>query len=155
MSFDPDQFRALITRVLQALQLHSPDAVELLMGTAAQESHLGRYLRQIRGPASGVFQMEPATEKDIWRNYLAYRPARADLAWKVTGVNAPTPLHLQGNLIYQITMARLHYRRIPAPLPPRQNLSAMAHYWNTHYNRNPEKGHPHEFTENYRIYCTK
>ena len=61
--------RNLITSVLKELNLHSDNAVNLLMGTAAQESHLGKYRKQIGGgPALGIFQMEPATFNDIVNN---------------------------------------------------------------------------------------
>jgi hypothetical protein len=36
-------------------------AADLLMATAAVETALGTYLLQIKGPARGVFQVEPAT----------------------------------------------------------------------------------------------
>ena len=52
--------------------LVSQEAENLLMGTAAQESALGEYIRQLgNGPALGIFQMEPETFDDIVRNYLA------------------------------------------------------------------------------------
>jgi hypothetical protein len=73
MAFDKKQFRDLIQRTLQDLGMHSESAVNLLLGTAAQESQFGTYFRQIGGgPALGVFQMEPDTEIDIWDNYLRY-----------------------------------------------------------------------------------
>ena len=65
MSIDAQQFREEIVRpVLEHLDaadpgIDSPNAEELLMLTAATESQLGRYLRQVRGPAIGVFQVEP------------------------------------------------------------------------------------------------
>jgi hypothetical protein len=65
--FDTTQFYQLIKTVLINFDpfLASLNAIQLLMGTAAQESHLGTYLKQINGPALGVFQMEPNTEIDI------------------------------------------------------------------------------------------
>ena len=64
----------LIIPVCAALGLNSPSAVQLLLGTAAQESHMGHYLVQVRGPAIGMYQMEPNTYLDIWRRYIGNSP---------------------------------------------------------------------------------
>lgn len=77
MSFDKNQFRSLILRVLTNVDpaLCSDAAVNLLLGTAAQESEFGKYIRQIRGPALGVFQMEPATFDWLRDKYSLKYPA--------------------------------------------------------------------------------
>lgn len=57
---DKRQLRNLIRRVLIGIGGYSEEAENLLMGTAAQESALGEYIRQLgNGPALGIFQMEP------------------------------------------------------------------------------------------------
>ncbi len=143
------QFRSLIQRTLVKVEMYSRSAEELLIGTAAHESHLGTYLRQLGGPARGFFQMEPETERDIWKNYLRYRPGIADTVEAVTSVCTPSSWALESNLAYQIVMARLQYRRSPEPLPPIDNVSAMAKYWDEHYNCNPNKGLPKQFIQDY------
>ena len=45
----------------------SNDSAFLLFCTAAIESNCGEYIKQINGPALGVWQMEPATHMDIYR----------------------------------------------------------------------------------------
>lgn len=150
MSFDCDQFRALIRSTLQMTKdLWSPEAEELLLGTAAHESHLGTYLRQIKGPARGAFGMEPANERDIWNNYLTFRPDRVDELGFICGVVMPSDSALEADLRYQILMARLHYRRIKQPLPHIDDLSGQAEYWDRHYNRNPHKGWPRQYIADY------
>src|SRR5260221_162978 len=47
--------------------------VELLLGTALQESGLTYRVQLGGGPARGLFQMEPNTHDDIWDNFLKYR----------------------------------------------------------------------------------
>lgn len=70
----PAHLRDLIIRpTLVEMGHYSPAAEALLLGTAAHESHGGRYLSQIRGPARGIYQMEPATHDDLWRHYLPPR----------------------------------------------------------------------------------
>ena len=66
MGYDRDQFEDLIKRVLRGQNLpRKQSAIDLLLGTAAQESAFGTYLRQVNGPALGAFQMEPATFKSV------------------------------------------------------------------------------------------
>ncbi len=150
MSFHSGQFRELVKTTLQAVNLWSPAAEELLLGTCAQESHFGKYLKQIKGPALGVFQMEPRTEADIWKNYLAFRPERVKQVVFACGIDGVDQAALNANLRYQIVMARLHYKRVPAPLPEVDDLEAQAMYWDIYYNINPDKGFPHEYIENYK-----
>ena len=149
-----DQLRIHIRSTLQMIELWSPAAEELLLGTSAQESHLGFYRRQIEGPARGIYQMEPVTEQDIWTNYLTYHPDLIDALHSLCGVSGPDPLALEYNLAYQTIMARLHYRRVKNPLPPPDDLAAQADYWDRFYNCNPVKGFPHEFIANYRRLIT-
>lgn len=150
--FDRRQFRELIEDVLTGLGLHSPAAVNLLLGTAAQESRFGTYLRQMgKGPALGVFQMEPATERDIWDNYLRYQPALVEKIKGFTGESGPGP-HLRWNLAYQIAMARVHYLRKKPPMPPGDDLAGLAAYWKQHYNTRLGKGTVDEFTAHYRLF---
>ncbi len=150
-SLDPVQLRQIIRCTLQQLDMYTPAAEELLIGTAAHESHLGHWLMQYpHGPARGLYQMEPATEADIWNKYLHYRPERAEKITRLTGVTKPSILNLQFNPIYSTAMARLHYRRVSDPLPAADDLTALAHYWDQHYNCNPHKGFPDQFIADYR-----
>jgi hypothetical protein len=156
MAFDPSQFRDFISRVLTDLGLCSDSAVELLLGTAAQESGFGTYLQQIKGPARGVFQMEPATERDIWDNFLCFND-RLALSHRIRDLSGAwrggcDSFALEGNLIYQTAMCRVHYLRVPSPLPAANDLVALANYWKRHYNTFQGKGTPQEFVRNYHQY---
>src|SRR6185369_5669757 len=86
-------------------------AVELLVLTAATESKGGTYLKQIRGCALGIYQMEPATYDDIWDNFLIgenYRMAR--LLLNACGLkDRPAAECMMHNLYFATGMARLHY----------------------------------------------
>ncbi|MCK5613163.1 hypothetical protein KAR91_65420 [Candidatus Pacearchaeota archaeon] len=148
---NPQQLRDLITDVLMELDLYCANARELLMLTAAQESHLGHYIKQVgNGPARGIFQMEPSTEKDIWENFLKYKP---DLSRRIVALMGEADwenLQLTGNLLYQIAMARIHYYRRPEALPYRGNIISMAQYWKAHYNTHLGKGTIAEAIKNYK-----
>ena len=148
---EPTQLRMLITEVLAEIGLYSADACELLMMTAAQESHLGHYLMQVgNGPARGIFQMEPDTADDIWNNFLTWKVDLTNRVVKLMGESDFNDLQLTGNLLYQIAMARIHYYRVAEALPTRHNLMDMAKYWKKYYNTRLGKGKPEEAVYNYR-----
>jgi len=127
-------FRSTIQKTLEPLGLYSPDAEELLIATAAQESLLGTYRTQMGGPALGVMQMEPATFNDIWANYLAYK---TDLGNKIRALvpGLMMPSDMRDNDPFAIAMARVHYLRAPGMLPSATDLAGLwAYYkrvWNT------------------------
>jgi len=152
MSIDKDQLRQLIRDVLVEIDLHSDSAEELLMMTAATESHLGRYIEQVGGPAEGVFQAEPATIEDIWDNYLGYRPELPTRVIDVIGGGGLSKFALRANLTYQIIMARIHYLRVKARLPAADDIGGLASYWKTHYNTKLGKGTVKKAIESYEYY---
>ncbi|NDY73966.1 hypothetical protein DO021_19550 [Desulfobacter hydrogenophilus] len=154
MPFYYPQFKDLISQTLKSMELYSESAVNLLLGTAAQESGFGTYIRQIRGPARGVFQCEPATELDIWDNYLRYKLELADRILRVTGVKHPSATHLETHLDYQIALCRVHYLRVKASLPAADDIPGLAAYWKRHYNTALGAGTVDQFIDNYRKYCT-
>ena len=52
----------VIAPALAKIDLFSPEAVALVLGTACVESQCGEYIKQMgKGPALGIFQIEPAT----------------------------------------------------------------------------------------------
>ena len=161
VSINAKQLRELIIRpTLKHLDAWSVEAEDLLMGTAAQESHLGTYIKQLgTGPALGIFQMEPKTEVDIYNNYLEFRE---DLKKKVDYCShgyGDNPL--VGNLYYAAAMARVHYLRVPESLPKKSDYSEkeyivqLALYWKAYYNTPLGKGTPEEFMANYLKYVVE
>ena len=108
---------------------------ELLLGTAMQESGLGAHLAQLKGPALGIWQMEPASANDIWENYLKFRK---QMAANVSSLMLPSidrSAQLAGNLYYACAMARIEYLRAPEPLPPAGDVAAQADFYLRFYNR--------------------
>ncbi len=130
-----DQLRDLITRVLKGMEHvipYSADATELLMMIAAHESHLGTYLRQENGPALGLFQIEPATETDLYKNYLGFRPDMEEFVGQYA-TDSQDVANLEHNLAYQIVIARIQLYRKPGKLPTLpHNMAAYAkEHWNS------------------------
>ena len=69
------QIRSMVIRpALSKINLWSPSAEELVLGTAIVESGL-TYIRQWGdGPALGLWQVEPSTQNDLYTIFLNYRP---------------------------------------------------------------------------------
>ncbi|MEO5363434.1 MAG: hypothetical protein H7838_07400 [Magnetococcus sp. DMHC-8] len=153
---NPKQFtRCVIAPAMALLEMESPGARALLLGTAAQESGLGHYLRQVGGgPAVGVFQMEPATYHDIWNNFIANRPEiQKKLAqyWPTQ----PDPERMATDLLLAAVMCRLHYRRVSAPIPQADDLVGLARYWKKYYNTPMGRGSEEEFIRNWHALAAK
>lgn len=136
------------------LGVDSLAAQQLVIGTAAVESG-GEYIRQLNnGPARGFFQMEPNTHKDIWINYLAYRDKYREVAESLLSASESyyafdviENQSLTSNLLYQAVMCRIHYLRQSEPLPPANDLNALAAYWKQHYNTPAGKGTEQKFID--------
>ncbi len=133
------QLKQLIVKpALTLIGLDTPVAINLVTGTAVVESKV-EYLHQVgSGPALGLWQMEPATERDCWTNYLKFN---ASLMEKVEALLAPYTVvnqrtqQLVWNLYYAASMCRIRYKRSPKALPGNVAVE-LANYWKTVYNSN-------------------
>ena len=138
---DPQDFRyEVIVPTLMFLgpPYNSPAAVNLLLGTALVESRL-TYLRQRGGgPALGVYQIEPRTLRDVYKNFLDNRPALAaqiKTRWGDGFEGGMTPgERIKGDLFYATVIARLIYYRAPGQLPPANDARRLAEYHKQWYN---------------------
>lgn len=146
----------VIGPTLHYIGLWSESAENLLLGTAAQESHCGKMLHQVGGgPALGVYQIEPNTHHDVWDNFLKYRSEFATLIQSLASTNylsRHSPEELIVNLAYATAIARIIYYRVSDPLPFAHSVEALGIYWDLHYNKNPHKGTVEEFIYNYQKY---
>jgi hypothetical protein len=148
---DADQLRKAIVRPALGL-IGVTSGENLVMGTAAQESQL-KYVKQLgSGPALGIYQMEPATYKDIWDNYLSYREELATkILDSIDATMIPTAERLIWDFRFATIMCRVHYRRVAEPLPDENDIPGMAQYWKTHYNTELGAGTVEEFIHNYAL----
>ncbi|HLS52714.1 MAG TPA: hypothetical protein VK031_01995 [Tissierellaceae bacterium] len=152
MSIKPDQLRKYVIQpALRYIGAYSEDAEELLILTAAQETHLGQDLHQVNGPALGIFQMEPATAQDIYDNFLIYRPHLLTLVSDLA-IGQHVEDELCGNLYYAAAMARCTYLRHSEPLPDKNNLRGMAEYYKKYYNTVKGAAKLEDIFENYHRY---
>ena len=142
----------IIIPTLAKLKLNSDAAVNLILGTAAQESHLGTYIKQIKGPALGIYQIEPATHIDLYKNYLNYRDSlkKKVQSFLIDGLTMDE--NLVGNLYYSTALCRIVYFRVKEKLPLPSNISALGEYWKIYYNTCEGSGTVSDFIKNYIKY---
>jgi len=133
-------FREYIIRpTITAMGMWSPEAENLLLGTALHESGgLEKIKQDGNGPALGFYQMEPATLKDIYKNYLNARADKSELLKKFRIPHLSIEDNLRGNPLYQTAAARLHYYRVPEPIP--DTVHEQAAYWKKYWNTPKGKG---------------
>ena len=153
---DPEQLRLEIVRpALLKTSLHSNSAENIIMGTAAMESDMGRYLRQINGPAYSLWMIEPPTHRDIYLNFLSYRSQlRESILTACYYVAKPPDEALIHNLQYACLICRIKYLRSESPLPAEDDIEGMAQYWKTVYNTNAGAGEVSDFIAKYKKYLT-
>ncbi len=131
-----EQFRNYILKPsLSLLQLYSDDAEELLVFTCAVESDGGALFKQVGGPALGIFQCEPNTHNDLWRNFIFNEHKLISLlALNFACPKIPDVNRLIYDLNYATAIARLHYYRIKSPLPKADDIDAIYDYYKQYYN---------------------
>lgn len=142
-----EQFRKRVIRpVLARLNLWSPAAELLLLGTALHESNNLKYIAQVGGgPALGLYQMEPFTLDDLYRNALSGPgvPARVLNDFMVNGFTRAE--NLSANPLYATAACRLQYWRFPEPLPAPDDALGLARYWKRYWNTEQGAGTPEHF----------
>lgn len=143
--------KLVIQPTLKHIQLASPDAERLLLGTAAQESAMGKYLKQYpTGPALGIYQMEPKTLWYLYERVRDEKPALWDLIEQLATPGLDPEEQLPGNLYFATAMCRLHYLFVPKALPT--TLAGYAGYWKKYYNTPLGHGTEQQFIDNYYVY---
>lgn len=130
----------------------SKNANFLSLCTAAAESKCGYYIKQVGGPALGIWQMEPATESDTWFNCDALRCDAFNV--KIGGLLPPS--HNDDTLMilpmYACAMARLKYSMDKAVLPDHNDFRAVYNYYKRIYNT-PLGASTYEKFKQSCVYC--
>lgn len=150
---DCNQLRLEIIRpALRGIEKWSPEAENLLLGTAAQESRLGEFLIRLDGSALGIFGMHPDVHDDIRNNYLRNNPVIGLQALSASGAASYWSTWMISNLRYAAIFCRLHYLRMPAALPSVDDIEGMARYWKRYYITSQIEATESDFVANYRKY---
>lgn len=116
----------------------SSNVVNMILETACVESNCGEYIKQLKGPACGIFQIEPNTAKDMLQHFIKYKPKLFENYIKLLNPNLTLEQNLQTNLMFQIFMCRVYYLRFEQIIP--NTVEERAAYWKKYYNTYKGKG---------------
>lgn len=145
------QLYDIIEELFEDLELpYSDKVVDMLIETACVESNCGTYLKQINGPACGIFQIEPKTAQDVYDNYIIFRQHYVDIYNKLFIKSLSLKQNLIYNLAFQIFICRLIYLRIKEAIP--DNTKDRANYWKKYYNTKLGKGTTQDYISKVRKY---
>jgi thiamine biosynthesis lipoprotein ApbE len=155
--FHVEQFREVLVRpTLELINMWSPAAEELMVMTCAHESLGGTYLQQVKGPALGIYMMEPETHDDVWNVVLQ---KRIDVLYKVLEAARlqykPSAELLTANLQYATLLARIQYSRFKEPLPASHDVFGLAEYYKRFWNTSEGKASISEVVSNYNKFTGK
>ena len=126
-------------------ELNTPEAADLIYGTALAETGLREIEQEGGGPALGYWQMEPTTHDDIWENYLKYHLPLRKAVIDITGitpasisadrekVSGPGYHPLIYNQRYACLITRIHYLRYVTEIP--DTPKGQAGCWLKNYNK--------------------
>jgi hypothetical protein len=157
MSINCQQLRdVIISPVLTALGMSSPSAVNLILGTCAQETAMGEYLIQ-RGiglnGGIGIYQMEKRTYDSICEHMIKDNIVRYAKIKLLLGYTCMPPAERMASDLYLATaMTRLYYYAIQSALPNPDDVIGLANYWKKYYNTAKGKGTIEQFVSNYKKY---
>ncbi len=135
---DINQILELVIRpALQITGLHSLSAERLMLFTGMVESGYTR-IAQIKGPALGVFQVEPRTHEDIkkWLNRTDNRRLKESVLAASYMEILPDEKPLIWNMRYGCLIARILYYRYTEPLPDADDAENMSRYHFRYFNGN-------------------
>lgn len=118
--------------------LNSDDVVELLFGTACTETQLSPRFQDSGGYAIGLFQIEYATFKDLWKRSIPknnpdlYVAIQKKYSRFSSGEIFFEDLQINDELC--AVFARMKYAQIKSPIPPASDAKAQASYYKKYYN---------------------
>jgi hypothetical protein len=150
----PADLRTLIQNTLKPISLYSADAEQMLVATCAQESLMGMYRTQApHGPARGIFQEEGEDFDDLVNNYLKYHPSL--LTWAQSLTSNFCVDDLVNNDAFAVAICRLHYYRVPAALPSKDDVEAIWNFYKVHYNSINGAATRDQFMAHYNLYAAQ
>lgn len=129
----------------------------LLLGIAAQETEMSTFLAQrfitFGKGGIGPYQMERKTHDDTW-SHLPKRHRETIMAACGMTMSANADRMLW-DLRYSTLMCRFFFMRFKEPLPEKDDINGLAHYWKNHWNTQEGSGTTEQFIENYKRYVRR
>jgi hypothetical protein len=149
----------IIKPTLLMLGYNSDSAINLLLGTCAQETAMGEYIVQkglgLDG-GIGIYQMEMPTYHYIYDKYITQNLTMQHRFRIFLGYDGrPHAARMASDLFLATAMARLYYYSIPERLPGHDDIRGLAKYWKKHWNTSLGKGRIEQFIANYQRYITQ
>ena len=115
------------------------EAYQLVLETGMAESGYRALEGYGKGnPAVSFWQIEPATIRDIWENYISFRKPLIEATYKLGLIEENKVFSVFSNIALAVAFCRIHYRRQPGAIP--KTMPARAAYWKQHYNTKLGKG---------------
>lgn len=158
MSLSCPQLRDIIVQpALSAIGLCSDAAINLILGTAAQETQLGRYVVQVGiEPYSGgigIYQMQAPTYDFIWQKHVEPSTSmKAKIKLYLGFEGKPLASRMASDLALATVMARLLYANVLETLPQATDVKGLGRYWKIYWNTMKGAGTVDQFVENYKEY---
>jgi len=146
--------------ILRKFNVNIPGADYLLLGTAAQESHLQFNIHHNEcqlNKGLGLFQISHEMHWDVWDNYLVYD---ADMASAVRGLASQHTFltnpdaELTTNLDYATAIAWLIYEKNGIKLPKQPTNKELAECWLNYYVYH-KTANQDDFVKNYETYINQ
>lgn len=106
------KFKNLIRAVLSRIDCipQHENIVNLIYETAKVESKGGYYIKQIRGPALGVYQIEERTYNDLVK-WLKFEKGRYEFVMQFYDKKSSLKKNLSENIVFQTVICLFHYYR--------------------------------------------
>lgn len=159
MSMDPKHVLEFAVRpALRSLgaKYATISAEQLVLGTAAAESGFSDLRQSGSGPALGLWQMEPATHRDIVERFLLLRP---DLEASVLAMSVPgrleDPTQVAWNLQLGAALCRIRYLYDQSPLPEDGDITGHAKTWKRVYNSASGAGSESHYVRAWQKHCAR
>jgi hypothetical protein len=147
--FGPSTFETrVIDPVLMHINLYSKAASKLLLGTAIQESSLGKL-------SKNMFQIQTQTVQDLNMHYLVHHRELKNVVHKLYDPEHSISWNLNNNVEYEVAIARIIYLRGNQQLPHASNIDGLAHFWKKYYNTYLGKGTPNQFKSHFYDYVSE
>jgi hypothetical protein len=158
MTINCSQLKTVIVEpALNCIGLFSDAAVNLLLGTTAQETLMGRYIVQTDiapfDGGIGIYQMQQKTYDYIWdRRIEASVAMKAKIKLYLGYDGKPMAARMASDLALATIMARLYYANNLEMLPEANDLKGLARYYKIYWNTMSGSATEDQFIANYKEY---
>lgn len=130
--------------------MNTQAAINLILMIIAHESGKFTYSKQVRGPALGFTQMEPATFNWLVEWLGMSRPHLLDALSMFGPVENLDPRYMVISPEFAVAAARLNLIRFPEALPDADDLEGLARYAKKYWNTSAGKATAEDYLQAYQ-----